>query len=857
MASGSELPEYSSPAKRRKVDGNGYIGTSTAKPDFQDCETSHDTPNEDLEETYGGDSGFNELSDESKSISVSPNATNLTTTPSRIDSTSDDTGCPIDNADEKDEVSSTVSNLSDLSGLSDFSGEGEVNHQWRNASSWVQKQMLIGADPRDLLHHLLMDSTQIPEQVDDLTLWKIIVNVMSEPPRRQKLRHINTLSDVVRLIRNSKRIIVLTGAGVSVSCGIPDFRSRDGIYSRLAQDFPDLPDPQAMFDINYFGQDPRPFYKFAREIYPGQFKPSPCHRFIKMLDKQKKLLRNYSQNIDTLEQVAGIENVIECHGSFATASCTRCKYQVKADDIREDIFAQRIPLCPKCRVNALPPISEINPNESYRDLVTQGIMKPDIVFFGEGLPDAFHDAMSKDKDDCDLLIVVGSSLKVRPVALIPSSIPSHVPQILINRESLPHLKFDVELLGDGDIVINQLCHLMGDNYKEVCWNETVLKEATQLLPIRYLSDDTWEQSQDTTTNTVLTRDSAETDFKPHDSCSVESQDSLMVNNNGGIQQRSESINVCISPFRNDHANNTEERFSLLGDSPKRRLGESSAESSPKRMNFGSSSALDFNSSSSITETSDCSTDYKIHVVSVESTSKENGKVYNLEECQVFPRIIEFSSESTILDSTLKANRCIENTVVSNISDDRTTVATTGIDKINFKPRQASIDSALDSGIGDSCNSVDSREGKNDKDELKNERLERHCWQPKVRESIAVRLPENTYYQLTPGKYIFPGAEIYSDPEDYDQCSLSINSESSESDSDSSSAVEEEEEEEEEEEDEEDEDEDEQQGEMNKEGKVEETSQGAKLLESTNVKADADTEGEEVKWTASPYSGVHG
>jgi len=71
-----------------------------------------------------------------------------------------------------------------------------------------------------------------------------------------------------------------------------------------------------MFDINYFSRDPRPFYKFAREIYPGQFKPSPCHRFIKMLDKQKKLLRNYSQNIDTLEQVAGIENVIECHGKY-------------------------------------------------------------------------------------------------------------------------------------------------------------------------------------------------------------------------------------------------------------------------------------------------------------------------------------------------------------------------------------------------------------------------------------------------------------------------------------------------------------------------------------------------------------
>lgn len=83
-------------------------------------------------------------------------------------------------------------------------------------------------------------------QIFCLIIFQIIINMMSEPPRRQKLRHINTLTDVVRLIRNSNRIIVLTGAGVSVSCGIPDFRSRDGIYSRLAQDFPDLPDPQVM-----------------------------------------------------------------------------------------------------------------------------------------------------------------------------------------------------------------------------------------------------------------------------------------------------------------------------------------------------------------------------------------------------------------------------------------------------------------------------------------------------------------------------------------------------------------------------------------------------------------------------------
>ena len=124
--------------------------------------------------------------------------------------------------------------------------------------------------------------------------------MVSEPPRRKKLPEVNTLADVVELIRKSQKIIILTGAGVSVSCGIPDFRSRNGIYARLAVDFPDLPDPQAMFDIHYFRKDPRPFFKFAKEIYPGQFEPSPCHKFIKSVENHGKLLRNYTQNIGKL-----------------------------------------------------------------------------------------------------------------------------------------------------------------------------------------------------------------------------------------------------------------------------------------------------------------------------------------------------------------------------------------------------------------------------------------------------------------------------------------------------------------------------------------------------------------------------
>lgn len=111
--------------------------------------------------------------------------------------------------------------------------------------------------------------------------------------------------------------MVLTGAGVSVSCGIPDFRSKDGIYSRLSEF--ELDDPQQMFDLDFFRERPEIFYSFAREIFPSNFTPSPSHYFIKLLEDHGKLLRNYTQNIDTLEQKAGIHSVLQCHGMFFRA----------------------------------------------------------------------------------------------------------------------------------------------------------------------------------------------------------------------------------------------------------------------------------------------------------------------------------------------------------------------------------------------------------------------------------------------------------------------------------------------------------------------------------------------------------
>jgi NAD-dependent deacetylase sirtuin 1 len=375
-------------------------------------------------------------------------------------------------ADDNDDQSSVISDISCLSSLSDL----EDVEKWQanfEPLSWVQQQITSGTNPRQIINEILPNNS-ISSQVDSWTLWKFIVNILSEPPKRRKLPSVNSLQDVVQLIDRSKKIIILTGAGISVSSGIPDFRSRDGIYARLSVDFPDLPDPQAMFDINYFHKDQRPFFKFAKEIYPGQFEPSICHKFIKQIEKNGKLLRNYTQNIDTLEQAVGIERVITCHGSFKTATCTNCKHQVSCEVIREDIFAQRIPLCVKCPSTSTPDEpSQSDQEESKTSESTESeesdsskpppkramsVMKPDIVFFGEGLPDEFHDSMSIDKSDCDLLIVIGSSLKVKPVALIPTSIPSEIPQILINREPLPHMTFDVELLGDCDVIVQEICH---------------------------------------------------------------------------------------------------------------------------------------------------------------------------------------------------------------------------------------------------------------------------------------------------------------------------------------------------------------------------------------------------------------
>ncbi|XP_046848641.1 NAD-dependent protein deacetylase sirtuin-2-like isoform X2 [Xenia sp. Carnegie-2017] len=207
----------------------------------------------------------------------------------------------------------------------------------------------------------------------------------------------------------------MSGAGISTAAGIPDFRSPgSGLYDNLQQY--KLPYPEAIFELEFFKESPEPFFKLAKELYPGTFKPTMSHYFIRLLYEKGLLLRHYTQNIDTLERVAGIpgEKLVEAHGTFHEAHCLHCRKAYSQQWIKKEIFDDKVPSCVKDSCS--------------------GIVKPDIVFFGENLPDKFSACLSKDMKRCDLLIIMGTSLTVQPFASIPDHVPDTTPRLLINRE---------------------------------------------------------------------------------------------------------------------------------------------------------------------------------------------------------------------------------------------------------------------------------------------------------------------------------------------------------------------------------------------------------------------------------------
>ncbi len=135
----------------------------------------------------------------------------------------------------------------------------------------------------------------------------------------------NLINEIVS--KKFKKILVLTGAGISTPSGIPDFRTPNtGIYDNLAKF--NVPYPEAIFEKEYFRRNPKPFFKIVKDLLPNkkQYKPNKIHYFIRLLQEKRILHRLYTQNIDSLETLAGIkpEKLVEAHGSFRSAKCVKC-----------------------------------------------------------------------------------------------------------------------------------------------------------------------------------------------------------------------------------------------------------------------------------------------------------------------------------------------------------------------------------------------------------------------------------------------------------------------------------------------------------------------------------------------------
>ncbi len=211
------------------------------------------------------------------------------------------------------------------------------------------------------------------------------------------------------LLRQSRRAVALTGAGISTPSGIPDFRSPGtGLWSRV--------NPMEVATIQVFRHNPAAFYRWygasARQFFAAQ--PNPAHHALAELERRGILRAVVTQNIDRLHQRAGSLRVLELHGNCQTAHCLGCGATFEARPVLERFLeTEEIPRCP-----------------------CGSLIKPDVVLFGEMLPPDVLEEAREAIAHCDLLLIVGSSLVVTPAAELPwLAIQARVPLVLCNREA--------------------------------------------------------------------------------------------------------------------------------------------------------------------------------------------------------------------------------------------------------------------------------------------------------------------------------------------------------------------------------------------------------------------------------------
>lgn len=224
------------------------------------------------------------------------------------------------------------------------------------------------------------------------------------------------MGKLTELVKSSKNIVAFTGAGVSTLAGIRDFRGKNGVYRQLWHGF----QVEEILSLDCFRSRPELFYEWAREfVYClDDFNPGAMHTALAHLERIGKLpLGIYTQNIDLLHQKAGSSQVYEIHGSPARHHCLRCRCEQTYAEVAPTVMLGKVPHCPKCG----------------------GVMKPDIVFYGENLDDALLRRGFEVFAEADLALVMGSSLTVYPAAALPENAARNGVATVIINEQETHL----------------------------------------------------------------------------------------------------------------------------------------------------------------------------------------------------------------------------------------------------------------------------------------------------------------------------------------------------------------------------------------------------------------------------------
>lgn len=246
--------------------------------------------------------------------------------------------------------------------------------------------------------------------------------------------HPESLNKAVDILRTAQNMIAMTGAGISTPSGIPDFRSRtQGVWNML--------DPMEVASLRNFRYNPLSFYKWLQPFIGNILEavPNPAHCALSQLEQLGMLKAVITQNIDMLHTKAGNQIIWEVHGHVRQMTCIACFKEYESTPFLE-IFLQNktidIPRCPACH----------------------GVLKPDVILFGEQLPRHVLQAAQLAVRSADALLVAGTSLEVHPVSDFPRQVKEHGGKVILVNNEATHFdgQADVVLRGNVAEVLPQL-----------------------------------------------------------------------------------------------------------------------------------------------------------------------------------------------------------------------------------------------------------------------------------------------------------------------------------------------------------------------------------------------------------------